>query len=264
MKIRNTKTGRLYNSIAAAAKAAMLDPSNVGKVLRGQRKTAGGIRFEWVEERSAEDLYEGQLRGVQNALRQANAIIREYKREHVYSLGSAIGELLEMGDIIGLTKSGYLPQNLKSIRAAFPNVTWIPELQQMQNRLYELTQKAERQLQVAIQEKIDLADQFGISVAKMEEYMPLMPEVFQVLKTAGTDPSIGTNLVYEKIENAMQNYVSRGDLRRLLRGIEKWYADPDRDADGLEDVYTNWYRKVLAREAKEKDKKLSGSFKFNP
>lgn len=242
----------------------MLDPSNVGKVLRGQRKTAGGIRFEWVEERSAEDLYEGQLRGVQNALRQANAIIREYKREHVYSLGSAIGELLEMGDIIGLTKAGYLPQNLKSIRAVFPNVTWMPELQQMQNRLYELTQKAERQLQAAIQEKIDLADQFGISVAKMEEYMPLMPEVFQVLKTAGTDPSIGTNLVYEKIENAMQKYVSRGDLRRLLRGIEKWYADPDRDADGLDDVYNNWYRKVQAREAKEKDKKLSGSFKFNP
>lgn len=257
MKIRNTKTGRLYNSIAAAAKAAMLDPSNVGKVLRGQRKTAGGVRFEWVEERSAEDLYEGQLRGVQNALRQANAIIREYKREHVYSLGSAIGELLEMGDIIGLTKSGYLPQNLKSIRAAFPNVTWLPELQQMQNRLYELTQKAERQLQAAIQEKIDLADQFGISVAKMEEYMPLMPEVFQVLDTAGKDKSVGTNRVYEMIRNAMQNYVSRGDLRRLLRGIEKWFADPDRDADGLEDVYSRWYKKTM-----NSDKKPSGSFKF--
>ena len=257
MKIRNTKTRRLYDSIAAAARAAGVDASNLGKVLRGQRKTAGGIRFEYVEERTAEDLYEAQVRGVRGALREANAIIRQYKREHVYSLGSAIGELLEMGDIIGLTKAGYLPQNLKSIREAFPGVTWLPELQQLQARLFELTRKAESQLQAAIQEKIDLADQFGVSVAKMEEYMPLMPEVFQVLDTAGKDKSVGTNRVYEMIRNAMQNYVSRGDLRRLLRGIEKWFADPDRDADGLDDVYNRWYDKTMNSE-----KKASGSFKF--
>lgn len=257
MKIRNTKTGRLYDTIAAAARAAGADASNLRKVLRGQRKTAGGIRFEYVEERTAEDLYEAQVRGVQGALREANSIIRQYKREHVYSLGSAIGELLEMGDIIGLTKAGYLPQNLKSIREAFPGVTWLPELRQLQARLFELTRKAESQLQAAIQEKIDLADQFGISVAKMEEYMPLMPEVFQVLDTAGTDKSVGTNRVYEMIRNAMQNYVSRGDLRRLLRGIEKWFADPDRDGDTLEEVYDRWYDKTM-----NSDKKASGSFKF--
>ena len=84
-----------------------------------------------------------------------------------------------------------------------------------------------------------------------------MPEVFQVLETAGTDKSVGTNKVYEMIRNAMQNYVSRGDLRRLLRGIEKWFADPDRDADGLDEVYNRWYDKTMNSE-----KKPSGSFKF--
>ena len=50
MKVIDLTSGLVYQSIAEAARAASVDPSNVRKVLKGQRQTAGGHMFMTAED----------------------------------------------------------------------------------------------------------------------------------------------------------------------------------------------------------------------
>lgn len=254
MKILNLETGQTFKSIAEAARAAGVDSSNVGKVLKGKRKHAGGFRFQWVSDIPLDQVYKNVLSSAQAAIRAANLAIKEYKRENVYSIGKAVGELLELGDIIGTTSRGYLRQSRQGLKEAFPGIEDLADIQQLTRQLEKLTQKAWDQLQNAIQDKKDLADQFGISESKMNEYMNLMPEVFQILDTAGTDPRVGSNQVFDRIKDAMQLYVSRADLKKLLERTERYYKNPKRSED-FDEVYQKWYKRIMEAEEKEKEKK---------
>ena len=257
MKILNITTGEVYRTISEAARAVGVDPSNVGKVLRGKRQQAGGYRFQYTREENPKKAYQQQLRSVQEAIRAANDVIREYKRAGVYSIGSAVGELLELGDLVGLTGRGYIRSSYSNLKQLFPEIQDIKDLMQLERRLQILTEKAQSQLETAIQEQKDLADQFGISQEKMKEYMPLMPEIFDLLSFAGKDQAVGSNRVYSMIEDAMQNYVKRAELRNLVRRIETWFKDDERKADELDQIYSKWEKKTLKKEGKE-------PFKFKP
>ena len=160
MKILNLETGQKFKSIAEAARAAGVDSSNVGKVLKGKRKHAGGFRFKWVSDIPLDQVYKNAISSAQAAIRAANLAIKEYKRENVYSIGKAVGELLEIGDIIGTTSRGYLRQSRKGLKEAFPGIEDLADIQQLTRQLEKLTQKAWDQLQNAIQDKKDLADHF--------------------------------------------------------------------------------------------------------
>ena len=246
MKILNLETGQTFKSIAEAARAAGTDASNIGKVLRGKRKQAGGFRFQWVPDIPPEQVYKNALSSAQAAIRAANLAIKEYKRENVYSIGKAVGELLELGDIIGTTSRGYLRQSRQGLKEAFPGIEDLPDIQQITRQLEKLTQKAWDQLDKAIQEKTDLADQFGISVNQMNEYMNLMPEIFDILYIAGTDPRVGSNEVYETFKDAMQNYVSRKDLRNLMERVTRWFGNPNRK-DDFSEVYRKWADRTIEK-----------------
>lgn len=61
MAILNVTTGQLYSTIAEAARAAGVDASNIGKNLRGSRKSAGGYVFRRVEQAPTPAEYEKLL-----------------------------------------------------------------------------------------------------------------------------------------------------------------------------------------------------------
>lgn len=61
MAILNVTTGQLYRTIAEAARAAGVDASNIGKNLRGARKSAGGYVFRRVEQAPTAAEYEKLL-----------------------------------------------------------------------------------------------------------------------------------------------------------------------------------------------------------
>lgn len=61
MAILNVTTGQLYRTIAEAARAAGVDASNIGKNLRGSRKSAGGYVFRRVEQAPTAAEYEKLL-----------------------------------------------------------------------------------------------------------------------------------------------------------------------------------------------------------
>ena len=285
MKILNLDTGQLFSSITAAARAVGVDPSNVGKVIRGQRNAAGGYRFASVPEgttsgeikeaqkrilkaidaatperqrerqarqrQKAETIYQAQLRGTHEAVKYANEIIKTYKREKVYSLSDRLSDLVELGDYIGLTSAGYLRESQKNLRELFPTAEELPDLAQLHNRLVELTRAAEEDLELAKQRKRDLADQLGISNAEMSEYMPVMHEFFDILDIAGKDKAVGSKTIYREVTDAMEAGVSRGDIRKLFRKVKRWFKNPKKKIEKLDSILTKWVKETMEEEGED-------------
>lgn len=263
-KILNIDTGKVYSSIQAAARAVGVDPSNVGKVLRGQRSSAGGFRFQRVQADSLtasetesirnqinrstaprilekqetqrarfETAKKAQLRGIQEAIRQANETVQQYKAEKVYSIGKAVSELIGIGEFIGIRKSGLISTDLAKISEKLQELD-IEQLRNYQAALIAGTQKARESLQSAIQDKIELADQLGLSIKQMGYYESYMPEYFNILDMAGSDERLQSSFVYNRINDYLKKDMSKEDLRKAFGIMKRFFANESRDPESLE------------------------------
>lgn len=89
MAILVLETGMIYPSISAAARATGVDPSNAGKVLRGQRKSAGGYSFKTVTgtaaptQREISRALRKQQRNMTESQQQRRAAQREKSQQRV-------------------------------------------------------------------------------------------------------------------------------------------------------------------------------------
>lgn len=263
-KILNIDTGKVYSSIQAAARAVGVDPSNVGKVLRGQRSSAGGFRFQRVQADSLtvseaesirnqinretaprllekqqiqrerfETAKQAQLRGIQEAIRQANETVQEYKRENVYSIGKAVSDLIGIGEYVGIRKSGLISTDLAKITEKLQELD-IEQLRGYQEALVEGTKKARDSLQSAIQDKKELADQLGLSIRQMSDYERYMPEYFDLLDMAGSDERLQSSFVYNRINDYLRQDMSKEDLRAAFGIMRRFFNNDKRDPESLE------------------------------
>lgn len=259
-KILNIDTGKVYSSITAAAKAAGVDPSNVGKVLRGQRRSSGGYRFQQVQadsltaaqlkdiqravekatpkriqeqqqrQRSSKEFRrQGALNAIQEDLRAANDIIQEYKKANVYSIGKKVSELVGAGEVIGIRKSGLISTDIEKIKQKLAEAD-LKTIQAYQEQIERLTEETKQSLGSAIQEKSDLADQFGLSKKQIEKYMGLMPELFALLKLGTIEGRVSSEFIYRTVTSYMQEDIEKSDLRKLF-AIIKRFAENENAGD---------------------------------
>lgn len=273
-KILNIDTGKIYSSIQAAARAVGVDPSNVGKVLRGQRSSAGGFRFQRIQADSLsvsetesirkqinrstaprilekqeiqrarfETQKQAQLRGIQEAIRQANEAIQDYKAEKVYSIGKAVSELIGVGEFIGIRKSGLISTDLTRIAEKLQELD-VEQLRNYQAALIEGTQKAREQLYLAIQDKKELADQLGLSIKQMSDYERYMPEYFDILEMAGSDERLQSSFVYNRINDYLKQDMSKEDLRKAFRIMKRFFNNEDRDPESLEESLNKFEKRI--------------------
>lgn len=282
-KILNIDTGKVYSSIQAAARAVGVDPSNVGKVLRGQRSSAGGFRFQRVQADSLtvsetesirnqinrstaprilekqetqrarfETAKQAQLRGIQEAIRQANETVQQYKAEKVYSIGKAVSELIGIGEFVGIRKSGLISTDLAKISEKLQELD-IEQLRNYQAALIAGTQKARDSLQSAIQDKKELADQLGLSIQQMGNYERYMPEYFNILDMAGSDERLQSSFVYNRINDYLKKDMSKEDLRKAFGIMKRFFNNEDRDPESLEESL-NKFEKRIGWNKKQKPK----------
>lgn len=80
MAILNVTTGQIYGTIAEAARAAGVDASNIGKNLRGARKSAGGYVFQRVAQAPTAAEYEKLLAQSRAALTPQEVRARQKSR----------------------------------------------------------------------------------------------------------------------------------------------------------------------------------------
>ena len=226
------ETGQTYRNTAEAARALGVDASNISKVLKGKRKTAGGYHFEKTTEADAKR--RKFLQDVKNSIKEANDIIKKARKDQRENFVDEVADLDDFGgDVIGSTQDNLIDDSSETLDDMDAD-----ELEQLEKKLREKIDAAEKGLDKANDRLQEYADLFGISSPEMAKYEPLIPDINRTLDRARDKNGLGSD-VYEFIRDQIQNNVDPDALRDLLDKINNYLDNPER-GKSLYDVLDAW------------------------
>lgn len=276
-KVLNIDTGQVYSSAAKAAQAVGVDPSNVLKVLKGGRQSAGGYRFVYADNLTGEQLqaaaasrlqaiperlqerqkrqrqsrsreYTEARKQARQKLLQANKTITEAKKAGLYSGSPEMVDLAALVDEIGNTKTGLIDASIENL-----DQYDVDELQRIFYRTDELLQRVEVAIEERKGQRESLAFEFGLSTGnEWKKYEPMQKEIFNILKRAGDDNrKRGSDPVFSVIQEAIEKHVPVKALRKLIKRLDRYFSEqkPDEDLDAITKA---WYKKTFEQEDEEK------------
>lgn len=210
---------KTFATISAAARATKTDASNVGKVLRGQRKTAGGLHFEyrWAKEEGRSEA----LAALRASLKKANELLQTAKERRRFGFSKELQELDKLRDVLGSTKGG----RFKTSSQTFTTYS-VGEIEQITGKIDQRLYHARKALKKLDDEIRDLADMLGLSFQEALRYELLIPEFYRMLELADKDQRVGTNEMLEiemKITNAG---ATDKQVSELFGKLNRFFADP--------------------------------------
>ena len=283
-KVLNIDTGQVYSSAAKAAQAVGVDPSNVLKVLKGGRQSAGGYRFVYADNLTGEQLHaaaasrlkaipqrlqERQKRQRQRrdreytearkqarqTLLQANRAITEARKAGLYAGSPEMQDLAALADEIGNTKTGLIDASTDNLEEF--------DLEELQ-RIHYRTQDLLGRVQVAIDERKgqreSLAFEFGLSTGnEWKRYEPMQKEIFMILKRAGEENGRGSKPLFKAIQEAITKKVPVKALRSLITRLASWLDDQSSDAT-LDSIMVKWYKDTFPEKDDSKPGADQGDF----
>lgn len=255
------QTDMIYPSISSAAAALGVDPSNIGKVLRGKRTSAGGYNFNRVStdissdslkfikeateqslsekqksrqkkrraetraKKAARDRQRGQAaRQLQKTLKEANKIIQEYKDRKLDAVSSVIPELENLKAVVGKTKAGTFNAGFKNL-AKF-NQKQLEALQQAVSK--QLNRKGFKNLDEAERKKQALAYQISIQPEEVDKYNDALTVLWQILDLQESVQGKGYDTsLYDNTVLAVNGRVDPEELKVILDEILNIYQKMD-------------------------------------
>lgn len=241
--------GKSFWSVSAAAAAAGADPSNVGKVLRGQRKSAGGFHFEyrWAKEAGRGDA----IKAAQAAIKEANRIIFEEKEHKRFGFSSELQNLDKFRDLIGSTKKGRIKSSTKTFETySVGEIELIT--QKVQQRIF-LAKKALKKMDEEIK---DLASMLGLSFNEALEYDIVFPEFYRMLQLAAKDQRIGTNEMLEVEQELTQAGASEIQMQTLFNKLDRFFADPAIERSYFDEAVAEVKRGILEEKLKKEGRAI--------
>ena len=255
--------GTIYPSAAAAASALGIDASNIGKVIRGKRLSAGGYSFVEVDPMASQETLKwiaeaeaGRLTPKQRQ-RQAKQRQKGFKRlspeeqaaakararaakELSRSLKEA-NKLLKQYQKEGLSGiSSVVPEleNMKAIigknkRGGFQADPKLliegfsqEQLEALKKQIdTQMNRKDFKDIEKAKQRKMGIANQLGISMEELENYEALLPTLWHVLKLSHQIEGASSDPVYQEILDALEAGVDPEELKEILQEIEAEHQD---------------------------------------
>ena len=229
-----------FSSVAAAARAAGADPSNVGKVLRGKRKTASGYHFEyrWKKEpgRGA------AIRELQAAIAKANDLIKKGKERRRFGFSKELQEIDKFRDFIGSTEKRIIvsgkKQKISLITASAKAFTTfsVGEMEKIAQKLQQRVFIAKKAISRIDEDIKNLASMLGLSFKEALEYDMIFPEFYRMLQLAAKDNRIGTNEMLE-IEIEVTNAgASEAQMVELFGKLNRFFADPSMPREFFDDA----------------------------
>ena len=282
-KVYNIDTGQVYSSAAKAAQAVGVDPSNILKVLKGARQSAGGFRFVYADNLSGEQLqaaaaarlqaipqrlqerqkrqrqrrsreYTEARKQARQTLLQANKAITEAKKAGLYAGSPEMQDLAALADEIGNTKTGLIDASIDNLEEF--------DMEELL-RIHYRTQDLLGRVQVAIDERKgqreSLAFEFGLSTGnEWKKYEPMQKEIFNVLKRAGEDNrKRGSDPVFAILQEAITKKVPVKSMRALINRLNQ-YFDEQKSDENLDEVMAQWYKAAFPD--KEDQSAAAGDF----
>lgn len=223
---------KTFETISAAAKAAGVDPSNVGKVIRGKRQTAGGFHFARIESlqqipqfrarvKSQKQARKKQktetkrknalLKTVHDKLVDVNKRVRNAKKANTFTQDMILQQMLSHAGYFGFNKSGGYNTQLKNLRQF--------SVDELSNLLDVLTRE-QQQYTKAARNDASIAAQFGISTNQYQKYKGLAPLIFDIFKNVQESRYGKYDELVSTLYDAMQDDVEPEELQDIILDIK--------------------------------------------
>lgn len=228
---------RVYATTAEAAKALKLDASNIAKVMRGKRKSAGGFIFEKttarpttkagrqrVQEQKQRTASKRLVQAVHDRLKEINVRYRNAKKENLLTSDPILQNMMKYTDFFGATKTGGYDISVKNIKQYTDEeltnlLTLLSKEEGKYTRYYD---KGEKTGGDPLQY---VADIFGISKKQAEEYADIIPEIFDLLHLAKIDEFFRYNDVKTSLYAAMQEGEDEEKIDEYISEIQRLFFE---------------------------------------
>ena len=249
------QTGTIYPSIAAASAALGVDASNIGKAVRGSRKSAGGYNFVAVTADIAPDTLKWINQAVEQSLsprqkqRQAKRRKQGFGRLSAEEKAAAKSRAKAARALQGVVREAnklmeqYRKQGLESISGVIPELEKLKDIigrnrkggfnagaknlsQFTEREVRALTEALQRQLnrkgfkdlEAAESKKQAVAYQLGLSSpAELDNYTDVLPSLWHVLELARATQAKGYDRsLYNAVSEAMQAGYDPEELKSVL------------------------------------------------
>ena len=231
---------RIFSTITEAAKALEIDSSNIGKVVRGKRASAGGFKFEVTEERPTtragrkavkqkkERAERKQLlQAVHDRLKEINVRFRNAKKEGVLASDPVLTKMMTYADYFGAGKTGGYNISISNL-SQYSSV-------ELENLMRMLNRDEKKYVKIAEREAdtknaASIAATFGISVNEVNKYKDILPVLFDLLHLAKIDNFFRYADVQVALYQVMQSGASADELQEFIDQIYEAYWGNDLDA----------------------------------
>lgn len=256
------ETGKMYETIAAAARAVGVDASNVRKVVRGigKRSSVGGFHFAEVsnpaqiqaarERVAAQPVDKARARveraqkrklvdAVHDIMVDINKRARNAKKENMLETDPILQRLMQHADYYGYNKTGGYQTSKQHLREF--------TVEQLQN-LVDLVEKTKQEYadylynpEGAKRNLASIADQFAIPQEDMKKYWHIIPAIFELFRQANTGEWNYENIkkgLQADIVEAMQGDADPKDLRDFVLDLTNYYKG-NTSAD-LDEILDKW------------------------
>ena len=245
---------RSFGSISEAARAAGADPSNVGKVLRGSRRTAAGLHFEyrWAREEGRGEM----IRELQDTIRKANDIIVRGKLRKRFGFSKEMQDIDMWRDFIGSTTKTFEAVNRKTGRPEKVRIEAIAagtknfqtysvgEMELVKRKLEQrifLAEKAEKKMDEDIK---NLGSMLGLSFREALEYDNIFGEFYRMLHLGAQDQRVGSNEMLQIEINVTNAGASEDQVQDLFQKLDRFFADPSLPRAEFDRIIDNAYMEL--------------------
>lgn len=236
MQIKATdKYGKstIYASAAEAAKALKVDPSNISKVLRGVRPTAGGYSFTKTLERPTtaagrrtvkqkkETAERKELvKAVHDRLKILNEKFRTAKKENVLETDKILQKQMSHAAYFGQRKTGGYNIDISNLKKFSSD--------ELENLLTMLNREEKKYVKLAtkkqkVESMADVAALFGISENQIKKYDYIFPALFDLIHLAKIDEFFRYSEVQTAIWDIMQKDVDPEQLEKYIDTMYESY-----------------------------------------
>ena len=231
---------RIYATTAEAARALELDASNIAKVLKGKRASAGGFKFTFTLEppttkagkatrrrRREASEHKEFVNAVHDRLKELNQRYRNARKEGVFEKDPVLKKLMSHTDYFGATKTGGYNISASNLRqystAELENLLKV--LRTEEHKYVEIAERKARPMG-----KSALAALFGISEKQVKNYEDVLPTLFDLLHLAREDVFFKYYKVQQAIFEVMQNNVDADVLQDYIDSMYEAYMGNDTEA----------------------------------
>lgn len=195
--------------------------------------------------------YEKSKKQLQEYLEKVNAKLKEYNNLHknFVNYNPSTPDVLGLQMAIGYTEDGYFNTTLSNFSVVYDDTASIQEIasmliataermERLKKVLEDATNKANGRfwdINVAKGNRSALALEFNITEAQMDNYADLIWDMLDVLQEANHHEELGSDLVYNKVSDAMQGNIPDWKLSEFLDNLSG-YMDGDKTQD-LDEIF---------------------------